>query len=73
MLLIYIVIIIVYYKYIVIIIPHYSTVIFSEQLAAFAALRKNYKTIDLTRSFGTAERLVEAKINCANLLEKVSC
>ncbi|VDN50458.1 unnamed protein product [Dracunculus medinensis] len=41
-----------------------------QQLAAFAALRKNYKTIDLTRSFGTAERLVEAKINCANLLEK---
>lgn len=36
-----------------------------------AGLRRQHKVIDLTRSFGTAETLVETRINCAGLLEKV--
>lgn len=48
----------------------YSHVI-SERLVEMAGLRTQHKVIDLTRAFGTAETLVETRINCNDLLEKV--
>ena len=36
-------------------------------------LRKQRKVFDITKHKGTAERLVETRINCDNLLMKVHC
>jgi hypothetical protein len=42
-----------------------------ERLIEIASLRKQRKVFDLTRSFGTAETLVETRFNCSGLAEKV--
>uniref|UniRef100_A0A914VRU8 ATP-dependent RNA helicase n=1 Tax=Plectus sambesii TaxID=2011161 RepID=A0A914VRU8_9BILA len=43
-----------------------------ERLIEIANLRKQRKVFDLTRSFGTAETLIETRLNCDGLAEKDS-
>uniref|UniRef100_A0A1I8A9Z1 RNA helicase n=1 Tax=Steinernema glaseri TaxID=37863 RepID=A0A1I8A9Z1_9BILA len=41
-----------------------------EKIVEKAHLRSNHKVIDITRKFGTAEKLVESRMTCKDLLEK---
>ncbi|VDK48128.1 unnamed protein product [Anisakis simplex] len=41
-----------------------------DHLIEIVGLRKERRVFDITRSFGTAESLVETRMNCSNLLEK---
>ncbi|KIH59713.1 DEAD/DEAH box helicase, partial [Ancylostoma duodenale] len=43
---------------------------YKEELIQLTGMRPNCKVVDITRAFGTAETLVETRINCSNLLEK---
>uniref|UniRef100_A0A0K0DF85 RNA helicase n=1 Tax=Angiostrongylus cantonensis TaxID=6313 RepID=A0A0K0DF85_ANGCA len=40
------------------------------KLIRLTGMRPECKIVDITRSFGTAETLVETRMNCSNLLEK---
>ncbi|KIH60306.1 DEAD/DEAH box helicase [Ancylostoma duodenale] len=41
-----------------------------KELIQLTGMRPHCKIVDITRAFGTAETLVETRINCSNLLEK---
>ncbi|VDL79301.1 unnamed protein product [Nippostrongylus brasiliensis] len=41
-----------------------------KEMIQITGMRPNCKVVDITRAFGTAEALVETRINCSNLLEK---
>ncbi|EYB91308.1 hypothetical protein Y032_0207g2018 [Ancylostoma ceylanicum] len=41
-----------------------------KELIQLTGMRPHCKVVDITRAFGTAETLVETRINCSNLLEK---
>ncbi|KHJ85755.1 DEAD/DEAH box helicase, partial [Oesophagostomum dentatum] len=41
-----------------------------KELIQLTGMRPQCKIVDITRAFGTAEALVETRINCSNLLEK---
>lgn len=41
-------------------------------LVALTGLRQERKVVDISRKFGTCESLVETRLNCSNLEEKVN-